>query len=293
MSYLLLIVFPILSLAGPRGIASFEEKVTSQSYKNCIHSLANAPTTPTYPKTYFQNLEDEESFTLRCHQADTKELMRFVFVTDTEYRSLALPMYYYKHVYRDGSTDSTELPRNVIHFKYQKRDFYLEMGFVDSADIRLPSELPEVAKRAMTTTTKIQNEYVKKYESWLKTQGLEEAIQLKPTTEDELAYLQSCLDKKIADITGIYLQNKFGKIIPAYGVIVNDSNSYRTLPQTEKEKYRRPFAEIEAEVIEDMARHHPACEAVVSESVVKGSFDNKFGKNRDPYETLRRVFFGN
>jgi hypothetical protein len=293
MNYLLIMFIPFLSYAGPRGIASFEEKLTSQTYKACVQSLANAPTTPTYPKTYFQLLGEEESFTLRCYQADAKELMRFVFVTDSEFKSLALPMYYYKHIYRDGSTDSTELPRNVIHFKYQKKDYYLEMGFVDSADIRTPSELGEVAKRAMTTPTKIQNEYVKKYETWLKTQGLEEAIHLKSTSSDELAYLQSCLDKKLEDIIGIYLQNKFGKSIPAFGVIVNDSRAYRELAADQKEKYRRPFADIEMDVLEDMPQNHPACDGVISEKVVKKSFEDKFGKNRAPYETLRRVFFGN
>jgi hypothetical protein len=288
-----LIFIPLISYAGPRGIASYEEKFTSQSYKACIQSLASAPSTPTYPKTYFQNLGSEESFTLRCHQPDTKDFMRFVFVTDTEYRSLALPMYYYKHVYRDGSSESTELPRNVIHFQYQKKDYYLEMGFVDSADIRVPSELAEVAKRAMTTPTKIMSEYVKKYEAWLKTKGQEEAIQLKPTTEEELAYLQSCLDKKLGNITEVYLQNKFGKIIPPYGVMVNDSNAYQTLGQAEKEKYRRPFTELEAEVLEDVTKNHPACDGVIGQNLVKESFEKKFGKNRAPYETLRRVFFSN
>lgn len=293
MNYLILIFLSTISLAGPRGIASFEEKVTSQSFKACIHSLANAPTTPLYPKTYFQDLAGEESFTLRCHQEDTKDFMRWVFVTDTEYKALTLPMYYYKINYRDGGTDSTELPRNVIHFKYNKKDLYLEMGFVDSATIRTPAELPMVARETMSSLTKIQNEYVKKYEDWLRAKGAIKSIEVYPMDAQELDYVQSCLDKKLRAILDTYLTNKFGKIIPAYGTIVNDSRNYQSLDQTSRQRYQKPFEDIELEVLEDVDKLHPACQGVITETTTKASFEKSFGKNRAPYETLRRVFFGN
>jgi hypothetical protein len=288
---LILLIISFSSYAGPRGIASFEERVTSNAYKACIRSLAEAPTTPTYPKTYFQELLGQESFTLRCHQEDTKENMRFLFVLDESYYGLTLPMYYYDHVYRDGSKDKTELPRNIIHFRHRGKDLYLEMGFVDSANIRTPAELPQAAKENMTSVAKVQSEYVKKYEDWLRSQGKFKSIETYPLDETELSYMQSCLDNKIKAIVEIYLTNKFGKMIPAYGTMVNDSRNHQQLSSEDQKKYQRPFADLEGEILADLTQH-PDCQTAISDQKWREGFEKAFGRNRSPYETLRRVFFG-
>lgn len=288
---LILLLYPALASAGPRSIASMDTPVTP-TFIDCIKSLSAVSTTPPFPKMYFQTLAGKEVFALRCHMKDQKENMRFAILDSNGLRSLKLPIYYYKFVYKDGSTDSTDLPRNVVHFKTQDKDHYFQLMYSDVAKIFGPEAIPEVAKEMLVTTSRIQNEYIKKYETWLKSRGEDKAIFLTDAGAEEATYLEPCFEAKAKEISGLYLQGRFLKLIPPYGVIFEDTRNYANLSAAAKEKYQRPWSEIEADVLKDISEGHPFCEGIVSETMVKANFDKFWDKNKAPYEALHRYYFG-
>lgn len=293
MNFLIMLTLISFAFGGPRNIAS-EAHISGTlpaDRMNCLKSLSEAPETPEMPKLYFQTLEGKEVFNLRCHMSDAKENARFLFLTDDGVQVLKLPIFHYTHRYANGDGDATELPRNVIHFRYLEKDYYLELQYADVAHVITSDRLPEVAGKLQTSVAKIQSEYVKKYETWLKAQGKEGAFELKVASEDDLSFLMPCLEAKELKILDFYLGGKYRKTIPPYGTIIQDSRNYHSLKEDERKKYQKPWNEIEKEVLNNFKAHHPLCEGVFSKSQVKETFDKNFGKSKTYYENLREIFY--
>ena len=253
--------------------------------KACISAIANAPESPGFSKLYFQKMDAKEDFVLFCHTQD-KTHSRILFLEDDGIQTLKLPIYYYM-----SGIDHTDLPRNILHFKNQNKDFYIQFEYADVANVVTADKLPALSKDMMVSMARIQNEYIKKYEAWLKTQNKDSAIKLGPPDEAEMKILMTCLERKQQEVVALYLQSKFLPKIPAYGTMVNDSHKRETLNSAEKAKYQRPWSEIEAEYMGELKKSYPICDEIVDEESVKQAFEKSFSKNKVPYESLRRYFF--
>jgi hypothetical protein len=139
----------------------------------------------------------------------------------------------------------------------------------------------------MVSMTRVQNEYIKKYETWLKTQNKVDSIVMRSPTDDELPVLLSRLENKQQDVVNTYLQNKFNDQIPAYGTIVQNIRGLKDLTPEQEAKYRRPWNEIEKEFMTDLVKSHAVFDGVVSEASSQKVFDRNFGKNKDLYNRMR------
>jgi hypothetical protein len=253
--------------------------------KECLKSLAYAPSNPGFSKYYFQKFGGKEDFVFFCHTGD-KAHSRILFLEETGIQSLKLPIYYYM-----SGIDHTDLPRNILHFKGQNKDFYVQYEYSDVATVVTADKLPAISKDMMISMTRIQNEYIKKYETWLKSENKESAITLGVPDESEMKILMSCLEEKQQDVVDLYLQTKFTSKFPAYGTMVDDSRNRDTISAEKKSKYQRPWADLEAEFIADISQSHPSCEGIVSAESKLKAFEHSFAKNKQVYENLRRVFF--
>lgn len=253
--------------------------------KACISAIANAPGSPGFSKLYFQKMDAKEDFVFFCHTED-KTHSRILFLEDDGIQTLKLPIYYYM-----SGIDHTDLPRNILHFKNQNKDFYIHYEYADVANVVTADKLPALSKDMMVSMSRIQNEYIKKYETWLKTENKESAIKLGSPDEAEMKILMTCLERKQQEVVALYLQSKFLPKIPAYGTMLNDSRNRENMTSADKAKYQRPWSEIEAEFMGQLKKSHPICEGIVGEESVKQAFVKSFSKNKVPYEVLRHYFF--
>lgn len=249
--------------------------------KACIKSLAKAPTTPEFSSLYFQKVSGKENFAFWCH-TDDKSKMRLMFLGDDGLQTLTLPIYYYM-----SGIDHTDLPRNILHFKNQGEDLYIQFEYSDVINVFTPDKLPSVAKDMMYSMNRVQTEYIKKYETWLKTEGKSDAIKLGAPSEDDLPILLNCLEDKQQTVVSSYLQSKFSPQIPPYGTLVREINGFRNLTPEQKAKYQKPWNEIEKEFLNDIRNSHPDCAGVVSESSSQKALETHFGKNKDLYNRMR------
>ena len=253
--------------------------------KACLSAIANAPGSPEFSKMYFQKMDAKEHFVFFCH-TDDKTHSRILFLEDDGIQTLKLPIYYYM-----SGIDHTDLPRNILHFKNQNKDFYIQYEYADVANVVTSDKLPALAKDMMVSMSRIQNEYIKKYEAWLKTENKESAIKLAAPDEAEMKILMTCLEKKQQEVVNLYLQSKFLPKIPAYGTMVNDSRNRENMSSADKAKYERPWSDIESEFMDELKKSYPVCDGIVGEQSVKQAFEKSFGKNKVPYEVLRRYFY--
>ncbi len=253
--------------------------------KACLSAIANAPGSPEFSKMYFQKMDAKEDFVFFCH-TDDKTHSRILFLEDDGIQTLKLPIYYYM-----SGIDHTDLPRNILHFKNQNKDFYIQYEYYDVANVVTADKLPALSKEMMISMSRIQNEYIKKYEAWLKSENKEATIKLVSPDEGEMKILTTCLESKQQEVVALYLQSKFLPKIPAYGTMVNDSHNRESLTSGDKAKYQRPWSEIEAEFMGELKKSYPICDGIVGEESVKQAFEKSFGKNKLPYESLRHYFF--
>lgn len=260
------------------------EKIAVNTFgktKACLTALADAPSTPGYPRMYFQKLGSKEDFAFRCH-TENKTHMRILFLEDDGLQSLKLPIYYYM-----SGIDHTDLPRNILHFKHQNNDYYIQFEYSDVVNVMTAEKLPAVTKEMMVSMSKVQNEYIKKYETWLKTQNKSDSIVLSSPTDDELPALLNCLEAKQQDVVNTYLQNKFKGKIPAYGTIIQNLKALKDLTQEQKAKYQRPWSEFETEFMRDIVKTHPVCDGIVTETSSRKALDSNFGRNKELYNRMR------
>ena len=253
--------------------------------KACLSAIANAPGSPEFSKMYFQKMDAKEDFVFFCH-TDDKTHSRILFLEDDGIQTLKLPIYYYM-----SGIDHTDLPRNILHFKNQNKDFYIQYEYADVANVVTADKLPALSKDMMVSMSRIQHEYIKKYEAWLKTQNKEAAIKLGSPDEAEMKILMTCLERKQQEVVALFLQSRFLPKIPAYGTMASDSRIRESLTSADKAKYQRPWSDIEAEFMGELKKSYPICDGIVGEESVKQAFEKSFGKNKVPYESLRRYFF--
>lgn len=254
------------------------EKIAANTFgktKECLTALADAPTTPGYPRMYFQKVGSKEDFAFRCHTED-KTHMRILFLEDDGLQTLKLPIYYYM-----SGIDHTDLPRNILHFKHQNSYLYIQFEYSDVVNVMTADKLPAVTKEMMVSMTKVQNEYIKKYETWLKAQDKAAAIVMSSPSDEDLPVLLNCLEEKLQDVVNTYLQNKFNGHIPAYGTIIQNLRGLKDLTPEQKAKYQRPWNEIEKEFMTDIVKSHPVCDGVVTEASSKKALDRNFGKTKN------------
>lgn len=255
--------------------------------KDCLKSLAFAPTTPPYPKSYFQKLGSEEVFVINCYlgEEDYKKFDRFFFLTDGGIKSLKYPKYFYKI-----GIDTVNLPRNVVHFKDGASDYYMVPDIVGQPTIHTSDKLPQIGQQTGNSITRIRNEYIKKYEDYLRSKGQISAINLELSDEEEVKKIMPCFEKKQRDIVTDYMRAKFQNMIPSYNTLVKDHNLFKDLTTEASQKYQRSWFELKDMIVKDLLQSNPTCKGVIEEKDIESEFEKNWGENKKLYEVIHHRF---
>jgi hypothetical protein len=300
--------------------ADLEEVVASSfdQQKECLKSLAFAPTTPPYPKERFQKMAGNEVYVISCNlgEKDDEKFDRFLYITKDGIKSLKYPKYFYKvgqvppnarYLYTNSQTKIeyymtttppieevqvplAQLPRNVIHFKDGATDYYMVPDIVGQPEVFTADKLQQISQDTGYSLNKIRNDYIKKYEDYLASKGQSSAIKLTLADKDETETLMPCLEQKQQDAVKDYMSAKFRSIVPAYGTIISDHNKFNELPPEARLKYERPWAQLKEMIVKDLLQSNPSCQGVVEEQKIYEAFDKTWGQNAAIYEGIRKRF---
>ena len=251
--------------------------------KQCLKSLAYAPTTPDYPKSLFKNIGNEEIFATHCYLDDGDQFESFMFLTDSGVKALKFPVYKFM-----VGIDHTSLPGDITHFKYDNKDYYVNPSYGD-ARILTYDKVPVLAEELMKSMDKV-NRSIKKYEDYLKSVNKISEINIK---SDPIAVesVMPCLEKNQRETVKTYMYGKFKDTIPAMGTIVDDYNQFNKVREEAKQKYSRPFEDLRNEIQKDLFASHPVCKGVIDEKMIAEVFEKSWGENGVRYELLRKRYF--
>jgi hypothetical protein len=254
-----------------------------ESHLKCLRSIADAPTTPTWPQGLFKKINGEEVFTGHCNLKDGKDVTSYMIMSSKGIKAIRYPVYRFM-----TGIDNDYLPGDVTHFKADGKDYFVSPSYGE-ARILTKDQLPAMAEELMKSMSKI-NGQIKKYEDWLKARGLMDSINV-TTDPAAVAAVMPCLADHQADTVKLYVSGKFGPSMPAYGTIIGDYNKFNDLDPVARKKYERPFEDWKKEIIADLVNTHPVCQGIIDNAQVEDAFEKSWGKNKQYYEMIRTRFF--
>ena len=254
-----------------------------EAHKKCLKSLAEAPTTPTYPKGLFEKLGNEEVFAGHCMAlSDSKDFTTFMLLTSKGLKAIRFPVYHFM-----VGTQSASLPGDITHFKYEGKDYYVQPHYGE-ARIFTKDQLPAVAEELMISMSKVHSKIIK-YEDYLKSVNRLSEINVN-SDPNEIKKVLPCLANIQQNTVKLYVRGKFGTDMPAYSTIMDDYNKFQDLDEETRKKYLVPFEDRKKAVMADLVASHPVCDGIIDQASVEKAFEDSWGKNKQYYELIRQRF---
>jgi hypothetical protein len=257
-----------------------------ESHKKCLRSLADSPTTPEWPQSYFKTINGEEIIITGCNLKDNNDFTSYAILSSKGIRAIRFPVYHFITTTSTGTINDS-LPGNITHFVAEGKNFFVSPSYGE-ARILTKETLPALATEMQMTMSKV-NSKIKKYEDYLKSVGRFEEINV---TSDPIAVekVMPCLEGLQQETVKTYVFGKFHPSMPAYSTIIGDYNKFQELDPEARKKYERPFDEWKKVIIADLVATHPVCQGVIEDSVVEKAFEDSWGKNKQYYELIRLRF---
>jgi hypothetical protein len=300
----IIFVFSILMTFSARGAECTTKKVDSPfakleaiadspfiAQKNCLRSLADAPTTPPISKQFFKKIGDEEVYAAFCYLPDGEDFSTFMFLTDKGLKALKLPVYHFTvPIYNKKGellyNQSASLPGDITHFKYESKDYYIRAGYPGESQIMTYGQVPALASELGMSMSRVDGK-IKKYEDYLK--GVDKIsainVSIDPAAVETVV---PCLLNYQQQAIETYMFGKFKDVMPAYGTLMSDHNNFNNTTEETKKKYARSFDSLRSEIQKDVLSSHPLCVGILDDKMIETAFDKHWGKNKSYFEGFRK-----
>lgn len=283
--------FAYISDPGPEirkneSLIAITQELFNQ-HSSCLHSMVNAPHSPVFTKTYFQSLPDSSVLTLKCEELNSDARFNFVFISDKDVLLLDLPKYIAKDFSPNRETIQKEYPREVVHFFYQGKDFYLDLEGQDMGKIKTPSDLSQLAFDLKVSKNKLINDFVGKFETYLKSRHLYQQTHLRVASDTEREVVMKCLTRKHQNVLSIYLQSEIQAKLPGIDQMQRLLTD-RNLGQVPREPYLHNWEDLEASFQIEFYKNNPSCVDVIKQDKLIHAFSSNLSNHKKYYVEVRQ-----
>jgi hypothetical protein len=286
----------LLSKSLAKSIEHINQAVYADLY-SCLEKLSSdGLVTEGYQKDFWKTIEGKKQFMFRCSEGNEKEEIRFLMIGKEGIESLNYPVYSYKVSFRDGSTDTASLPRNFLRF-YQNGKEYIMIETFETVKMVPRANLAAAAKEELTNVNKIETEYFKKYETFLKEGTGKTQVTPEALPADKLSSTTPCFEKILHTYIRQIVDKEARKLIPYNNQFNPDLQKIYAASREElrankelTEKYKYTVPEIKKKITDYFfSRLGGQCTTQIDATILDSVLEKFYQKDLENYGTVQRV----
>lgn len=286
----------ILSPELSKNIEHLNQAVYSDLY-SCLEKLSSDNlVTEGYQKDFWKSIEGKKQFMFRCSEGNEKDEIRFLMIGKEGIESLNYPVYSYKVSFRDGSTDTASLPRNFLRF-YQNGKEYIMIETFETVKMVSRANLAAAAKEELTNVNKIETEYFKKYETFLKEGTGKTQITPVVMSAEKVPTTTPCFEKILHTYIRQIVEKEARKLIPYNSQFNPDLQKiYSSSPEELKgnkeltERYKYTADEVKKKISDYFfSRLGGQCSTQFDAAILDKVVEKFYQSDLKNYATVQRV----